>query len=124
MMILPALGSWKPAIMRSVVVLPHPEGPSNVISSPGRTSRSTLRTTTISPRLRSRRVAETPSRRMPEDSLMSPLDCRKLETGYRHPLQEQTEQGGHRNDHDDDEHRECRGGSERQLGHVFKDFDG
>jgi hypothetical protein len=26
----PAIGSWKPAIMRSVVVLPQPDGPSSV----------------------------------------------------------------------------------------------
>ena len=35
----PAVGSWKPAIMRRVVVLPQPDGPSSVSSSPGRTSR-------------------------------------------------------------------------------------
>ena len=45
----PALGSWKPAIMRKVVVLPQPEGPSSVISSPGATSRLTSRTAAMSP---------------------------------------------------------------------------
>ena len=33
--ILPVVGSSKPAIMRRVVVLPHPDGPSRVTSSPG-----------------------------------------------------------------------------------------
>jgi hypothetical protein len=45
----PALGSWKPAIIRSVVVLPQPDGPSSVISSPGVTSRLTSRTAAMSP---------------------------------------------------------------------------
>jgi len=49
MKISPALGSWKPAIIRSVVVLPQPEGPSSVISSPGATSRLTSRTAATSP---------------------------------------------------------------------------
>ena len=39
----PALGISSPAIMRSVVVLPHPDGPSSVISSPFAISRSRLR---------------------------------------------------------------------------------
>src|SRR5690349_16060440 len=124
MRILPALGCWKPAIMRSVVVFPHPEGPSSVISSPGWTSSSRLRTTTMSPRLRSCRVAETPSRRMPEDSLISTLHRRKPKTGYRDPLQDQVQQRGHCDDDDDDEYRERGGGSERKLGHVLQDFDG
>ena len=49
MKIPPALGCWKPAIMRKVVVLPQPEGPSNVINSPGLTSRLTSRTAATSP---------------------------------------------------------------------------
>ena len=32
----PSLGSSRPAIMRSVVVLPQPEGPSSVTSVPAR----------------------------------------------------------------------------------------
>ena len=35
----PEVGSSKPAIMRRVVVFPHPEGPRNVTNSPRRTSR-------------------------------------------------------------------------------------
>ena len=36
MRIRPALGGSSPAIMRSVVVLPQPEGPSRVVSVPAR----------------------------------------------------------------------------------------
>src|SRR5512144_1703944 len=36
----PASGARKPATSRSVVVLPHPDGPSRATSSPGRTDRS------------------------------------------------------------------------------------
>ena len=45
----PALGISSPAIMRSVVVLPHPDGPSSVINSPFSISRSRLRTAWKSP---------------------------------------------------------------------------
>ena len=37
--ILPAVGSSKPATMRSTVVLPQPDGPRNETNSPGSTSR-------------------------------------------------------------------------------------
>src|SRR5438105_2620304 len=37
----PSSGCSKPAIIRSVVVLPQPDGPSSVSSSPGSTSRLT-----------------------------------------------------------------------------------
>jgi len=40
---LPSSGRMKPAISRSVVVLPQPEGPSSVSSSPGRTRKSSRR---------------------------------------------------------------------------------
>ena len=40
----PAVGSSSPAIIRSVVVFPQPDGPSSVINSPSRTSRSRLLT--------------------------------------------------------------------------------
>jgi hypothetical protein len=39
----------KPAIMRSVVVLPQPEGPSSVTSSPWRNSRLKSFTTAVVP---------------------------------------------------------------------------
>src|SRR5262249_48869494 len=46
----PASGVSKPATMRSVVVLPQPDGPSRAISSPSRTSRSSLSTATTLPK--------------------------------------------------------------------------
>src|SRR5687768_17781966 len=45
----PSSGISKPAIMRSVVVLPDPEGPSMVKNSPAGMSRSTESTATTSP---------------------------------------------------------------------------
>src|SRR3954452_628612 len=45
----PSSGCSKPAISRSVVVLPEPEGPSSVKNSPARTSRSTPATACTSP---------------------------------------------------------------------------
>ncbi len=44
MLIVPDVGSTKPAIMRSVVVLPQPDGPSSETNSPGTMSRSRLST--------------------------------------------------------------------------------
>src|SRR5438094_6087836 len=45
----PASGRSKPAISRSVVVLPEPDGPSRVKNSPGAMSRSTPATAATSP---------------------------------------------------------------------------
>src|SRR5262245_17871354 len=45
----PASGRSNPAIKRSVVVLPEPDGPSRVKNSPGAMSRSTPSTATTSP---------------------------------------------------------------------------
>jgi len=45
----PESGSSKPAITRSVVVLPDPEGPSIVKNSPASTSSDSLSTATTSP---------------------------------------------------------------------------
>ena len=47
MRISPALGLSSPAIMRSVVVLPQPEGPSSVTNAPVGTTRSMLSTATM-----------------------------------------------------------------------------
>ncbi len=47
--IAPAVGTSKPATMRSVVVLPQPEGPRNEMNSPRSTSRSNLCTTVCWP---------------------------------------------------------------------------
>ena len=46
---MPLLGSSKPAIIRSVVVLPEPDGPSIVKNSPWAISRSIPATATTSP---------------------------------------------------------------------------
>ena len=45
--ILPSLGNSKPAIIRSVVVFPHPEGPKMVMNSPGLTSKLKSSTTVV-----------------------------------------------------------------------------
>ena len=45
----PPSGSSKPAIMRSVVVLPQPDGPSSAKNSPGATVRSMRSTTRVLP---------------------------------------------------------------------------
>src|SRR5438128_384876 len=54
----PASGRSKPAIIRSVVVFPEPDGPSRVKNSPASISRSTWSTATTSPY-----VLRTPSSR-------------------------------------------------------------
>src|SRR6266849_9409250 len=46
----PALGRMKPAIMRKVVVLPQPEGPSSETNSPAASDRSTPDTAATSPK--------------------------------------------------------------------------
>ena len=45
----PSSGCSNPASMRSVVVLPHPDGPSNDRNSPGSTDRLSRSTATIEP---------------------------------------------------------------------------
>src|SRR6516165_3218948 len=47
--IVPVSGCSNPAIIRNVVVLPEPDGPSSVKNSASATSRSTLSTATTSP---------------------------------------------------------------------------
>src|SRR5262245_46910099 len=46
----PPSGSSKPAMVRRVVVFPHPEGPSSAISSPSRTSRCRSSTAATPPK--------------------------------------------------------------------------
>src|ERR687891_1134263 len=46
----PSVGFSSPAIIRSIVVLPHPDGPRNEISLPGGSSRSTPATASTSPK--------------------------------------------------------------------------
>src|SRR5215216_518109 len=48
-LIWPDVGSTRPATMRSVVVLPHPEGPRSVTNSPSAMSALTLSTAKVVP---------------------------------------------------------------------------
>src|SRR5215211_2916756 len=48
-LIWPAVSSTRPATMRSVVVLPHPEGPRRVTNSPSAMSALTLSTARVDP---------------------------------------------------------------------------
>src|SRR5690242_21074624 len=48
-LISPALGSSKPATMRSVVVLPQPDGPTSTTNSPSSIARLTLFTAATAP---------------------------------------------------------------------------
>ena len=52
MLMRPAEFCSSPATMRSVVVLPQPDGPSSVTNSPGSTDRSILLTATTLPKWR------------------------------------------------------------------------
>src|SRR5438046_10228442 len=61
MKISPELGRSSPAIMRSRVVLPHPDGPSNTSSSPSRMDRSTPSTARESPNRLLRSRSSTPT---------------------------------------------------------------
>jgi len=47
--IMPVVGVSNPAIMRRIVVLPQPDGPSNAMNSPGVTDSSTLLTAAAHP---------------------------------------------------------------------------
>jgi len=49
MRIVPAVGSSSPAISRSIVVLPHPDGPSSVTSDPAAMTSETRSTAVTSP---------------------------------------------------------------------------
>src|SRR5262252_1628917 len=46
----PAVGSMKPAIMRKVVVLPQPDGPSSETNSPSLSARSSPATAAVPPK--------------------------------------------------------------------------
>src|SRR5688572_10023572 len=61
----PSVGRSSPAIIRSIVVLPHPDGPRNEISLPGGSSRSTPATAVTS----SNRLTSPSSRRPPRASM-------------------------------------------------------
>src|SRR5215472_19386017 len=135
----PDVGSWKPAIMRSVVVLPQPDGPTSVSSSPGRTSRETSWTAATAPFTRCRNCADTWSRRM-ASGLKRVGPNSSVESGFfRHvsastyaPLhlfargRRQVPNNGIEETHDrhhyrDHEHGEGGRRSERKFGHVLED---
>src|SRR3989442_9528761 len=67
----PASGASKPAIMRSVVVLPHPEPPPSETGSPSRPSRESPSTATAEPKrlLRPRSVIFMSARVLPQPRL-------------------------------------------------------
>ena len=54
----PAVGFMKPAIMRSVVVLPQPEGPSRETNSPGWSVSETSCTAGVVPKFLPRPISE------------------------------------------------------------------
>src|SRR3990172_4556466 len=108
----PASGSWNPAIILSVVVMPHPEGPRSVSSSPGRT----IRLTPWSKRL------ETPSSLIATGVKSSTEDARDPEAAAGlEPPERPGDAGHHREDDGDHEDGEGRRGAERQLRHVLED---
>src|SRR5918999_70513 len=65
----PSVGRSSPAIIRSIVVLPQPDGPRNEISLPGGSSRSTPATAVTS----SNRFTSPSSRRPPRTSTVTVL---------------------------------------------------
>src|SRR5574341_1110062 len=107
----PASGCSNPAIIRSVVVLPQPEGPRSVRSSAGSTVRLTSRTAYTSPFTRCANRFETPSTRMPAALTSSSQDARHFHGARR---AESPEQGTDRDDdHEHDEDDEDREGGGR-----------
>src|SRR5262245_13680959 len=135
----PDVGSWKPAIMRSVVVLPQPDGPSSVMSSPGRTSRQTSRTAATAPCTRCWNCADTCSRRMTSGLKRVGPNSRSKAGRWRPVLAStyaplhlfargrwQAPNNGVEEAHDRHYHRDHKHGegcrrSERKFRHVFKD---
>src|SRR5262249_10441263 len=71
----PPLGSSSPATQRSVVVLPHPDGPSRETNSPSATSRSTPCTAVTPPNtLLSPSILSRDNRRLSSRHAVPPLD--------------------------------------------------
>src|SRR5258708_8284594 len=64
----PRLGRVKPAIMRKVVVLPQPDGPSSTTNSPGATSMLTSSTAASAPNALLTPHSATPAGRRPAPS--------------------------------------------------------
>src|SRR2546423_10282381 len=76
MWIEPAVGFSKPAIMRSVVVLPQPDGPSSETNSPGAIVRSSGPTACVTPKCLVRPVTEIEAmeKRSAHDFSIHPLE--------------------------------------------------
>src|SRR5215510_678653 len=89
----PPLGYSRPAIMRRVVVLPQPEGPSRQTTSPAATSRSTWSTAVRSPKT----LVSLSSAIV---DMASPLDRAEGDAAQEMVLQQER--------HDDDGHEEER----------------
>src|SRR5246127_1040450 len=77
----PELGCSKPAISRSVVVLPQPEGPSSEKNSPLATDRSMQSTAVCSPNRLHRLVSSMLPPAIASPSLRSPCSLRPLTWG-------------------------------------------
>ena len=78
----PPVGFSKPAIMRSMVVLPQPEGPSRVMNSPSANSASKSRRTTLSPNALVMFLIRTVAIALPPQMENSPL-VRRLRMKFR-----------------------------------------
>src|SRR3977135_3592864 len=118
----PASGSWKPAIMRRVVVLPHPEGPRRVSSSPGRTSRLTSRTAYTSPLTRWWKRLDTASSRIATGGGPATGNARDLDAARGlEPAERPADPRHHDEDDGDHENREGCRRTERELRHVLED---
>src|SRR5215203_4872759 len=94
----PAVGGTKPATMRSVVVLPQPEGPSSATISPCATSRST-RSTAVEAPYRLPRASRT---RRP---ITSPPHRRRSRSSYDPRYGHETVRDQHQGAHEQDLHR-------------------
>src|SRR5216683_530494 len=117
----PASGSWKPAIIRRVVVLPHPEGPRRVSSSPGRTSRLTSRTAYTSPLTRWSKRLATPSSLMATGERSATEYARDLDAARGlEPSERPADARHHDEDDGDDEDGEGGRRAERELRHVLE----
>src|SRR5438132_8154092 len=112
MRISPAVTSSRPAIIRNVVVFPHPLGPTRMTNSWSRTVRSTPATARVSPNRFSTRSGRT--------SAMEPLHAPQLLLGLFHGLARVLPLADLRQHGRDDELRVHAGG---RLGHRARIAD-
>ena len=111
--IVPPLGVVKPAIIRSVVVLPEPDGPSSVTNSPRRTSRSTPSTAvTLAERLAEVRAARAPAARPTAGRRPAAGDCRRHGRRLAADDEQQQQQRGR------DDHQRGRDGRDGRIDHL------